>query len=449
MTVNERSMKDAIEINKDYGIFFTPNWVVDLMVGMIKEISENNPFILEPACGTAQFLEGIKRNAFDLFAKSQKYAVEINEKMIKYLKDKEIAKDLHIIHADYLLWETKVRFNLIIGNPPYGIPSLSEHYTIKVDDETKRKYKKMFKTWYGKYNMYGAFIEKSVKLLKDGGQLLFIVPATFMILDEFKKLRVFLAKNGKTHIIYMGSGVFKPIADVTTVILNFIKTKKQNKLLKLSEYKGKREELVKEIDNWSGEIVTFETNFTKWLEKSCSYRLEDIYEVRISSRTPEIKHNPFVVKGNSMKTEANIEENSLIPILNGRNLECNKVIYEPKSGYWIGKEHATELRRFFKEPHIVVGLGFRGKGRVAAAYDEKCYPWMGDVYHLLRKSTIFTHFDMKEEDVVDYLNSDYVSRYIKDAYKGITYHLNITQLKRLPLPTKEEWEKIKRRGIRE
>ena len=96
-----------------------------------------------------------------------------------------------------------------------------------------------------------------------------------------------------------------------------------------------------------------------------------------------------------------------------------------------------------------MGLGFRGKGRVAAAYDEKCYPWMGDVYHLLRKSTIFTHFDMKEEDVVDYLNSDYVSRYIKDAYKGITYHLNITQLKRLPLPTKEEWEKIKRRGIRE
>jgi len=49
--------------------------------------------------------------------------------------------------------------------------------------------------------MYGAFIEKSVNLLKDGGQLIFIVPSTFMILDEYRKLRTFLASAGETTII--------------------------------------------------------------------------------------------------------------------------------------------------------------------------------------------------------------------------------------------------------
>lgn len=70
---------------------------------------------------------------------------------------------------------------------------------------------------------------------------------------------------------------------------------------------------------------------------------------------------------------------------------------------------------------------------------------MGDVYHLLRKSNLFNlNFDMSEHEVVEYLNSDYVKRYIKDTYREITYHLSITQLKDLPLPNKKEWERIKK-----
>ncbi|MGB9601849.1 MAG: Eco57I restriction-modification methylase domain-containing protein [Limisphaerales bacterium] len=92
-----------------------------------------------------------------------------------------------------------------MGNPPYGIPSPSNHYTIKIDTKIKEKYKSQYKTWYGKYNVYGAFIEKSIKLLKQEGQLIFIVPATFMILDEFKKLRLFLSENGDVKLIYLGS----------------------------------------------------------------------------------------------------------------------------------------------------------------------------------------------------------------------------------------------------
>ncbi|MCM8768394.1 MAG: hypothetical protein NC911_01740 [Candidatus Omnitrophica bacterium] len=73
--------------------------------------------------------------------------------------------------------------------------------------------------------------------------------------------------------------------------------------------------------------------------------------------------------------------------MNGKNLKCNKIIYENFTGYWIGKSEIKKFRGCFEIPHIVVGLGFRENGRVAAAYDEKCYPWMGDVYHLLRKSS--------------------------------------------------------------
>jgi len=409
------------------------------LINVDRLLSRKDISILEPACGLAQFLFGIKRNCPLLFERAKLTGVEINQEVINYLTSFNIDSNIKLIKRDYLLWETDKSFDLIIGNPPYGIPSLSEHYTIKVEPEIKRKYKNLYETWYGKYNVYGAFIEKSIKLLKPEGQLIFIVPATFMILDEFKKLRKFLSQNGGTAIIYLGSDVFKPEAEVSCVILDFVKSKEFVSRVELLEHQNNKIKTVKINSNWQGEVITFETDYTIKLEKSCSHRLGDIYEIRISPRTPEIKNNPYIVKAEFFNKQPHF------PILNGRNLKCNEIIYKNITGYGIKKSDMNKLRSYFHTPHIVVGLGFRENGRVAAAYDEKCYPWMGDVYHLLRKSNLFNlDFDMSEQEVVEYLNSDYVKRYVKDIYREITYHLSITQLKNLPLPNKKEWKRIKK-----
>jgi adenine-specific DNA-methyltransferase len=435
-------------IKKDYGIFFTPEPIVDFMVNLIdvsKYIEKNDITILEPACGLAQFLIGIKRNLPKIFKSARLFGVEINHNIINYLTTLNLGDNVEIVKDDYLLWEPGFLFDLVIGNPPYGIPSLSEHYTIKIDPDTKSKYKCQYETWYGKYNVYGAFIEKSIKLLKPEGQLIFIVPATFMILDEFRKLRTFLSQNGKTTIIYLGSNVFKPEAEVSSVVLNFIKSENYAHRLELSEYHDNNIKPVKINDKWKGEVVTFETDYTRAIENICSYKLGDIYEIRISPRTPEIKNNPWITKEISPR-----EGNGYLPILNGRNLKCNRIIYKNFTGYWIKKENVKNLRAYFSMPHIVVGLGFRKDGKVGAAIDTKCYPWMGDIYHLLRKNDLFStsrNFDMTDEEVVEYLNSDYVKKYIRDTYREITYHLSVTQLKNLPLPSKKEWKEIQKRKI--
>ncbi len=428
-------------IKKDWGIFFTPQWVVDFMVNLIDErnLNTDSVKILEPACGICQFLMGIKKNKKHIFENAlDKIGVEINEEVIEYIHEHGLAQNIRIIHYDYLLWNTDEHFDVIIGNPPYGIPSLSEHYKIRVDNETKKKYKETYETWYGKYNVYGAFIEKSIKLLKDNGQLIFIVPATFMILDEFRKLRNFLATHGKTEIVYMGNNVFKPEAKVATVILRFIKSKSEENKLILYDYNNANPKVIAKNTHWDGDIILFSTEFSRKVDHICSFKLGDIYEIKISPRTPEIKHNTSIIETGNLSNRKN-----LLPILNGRNLKIGKVIYKPLTGYWIEKEKRIYLRRFFDRPHIVVGLGFRGKGQVGAAYDYKAYPWMGDVYHLLRKHTLInTQFDLTEEEVVEYLNSKIIKKYVKDIFREITYHFNITQLKMLPLPTKEELKEL-------
>jgi len=431
-------------IKKDYGMFFTPERIVDFMVNLIdiaKYTDKKDITILEPACGLAQFLIGIKRNQSALFKQAKLFGVEINREVINYLTALNIGSSIKLIKADYLLWQPELSFNLIIGNPPYGIPSLSKHYTIKVDPATKEKYKSLYETWYGKYNVYGAFIEKSIKLLRPEGQLIFIVPATFMILDEFKKLRTFLSKNGGTAIIYLGPDAFKPEANVSSAVLDFRKSDKFTSILELLEYRDNRICTIKANSYWQGEVVKFETGYTHTLESICSYRLGDIYEIRISPRTPEIKHSVYITKERPLR-----KKNDYLPLLNGKNLKCNKIIYDNFTGYWIEKSKVKKLRQYFGAPHIVVGLGFRENGKVGAAIEKKCYPWMGDVYHLLRKNDLFNvEFDLSNSEILEYLNSDYVRKYVKEVYREVTYHLSITQLKSLPLPTKKEWQIIKSR----
>ncbi|MEW6686504.1 MAG: TaqI-like C-terminal specificity domain-containing protein [Candidatus Edwardsbacteria bacterium] len=432
-------------IKKDYGMFFTPECIVDFMVNLIditKYTDKKDISILEPACGLAQFLVGIRRNQPTLSKQAKLFGVEVNQDIINYLTTVNIGGNIKVIRADYLLWQPESYFDLVIGNPPYGIPSLSKHYTIKIDHATKEKYKSLYETWYGKYNVYGAFIEKSIKLLQPEGQLIFIVPPTFMILDEFKKLRTFLSQNGGTAIIYLGPDVFKPEADVSSVVLNFLKSDKFASRLELLEYRDNKINTIKVNSHWQGEVVKFETDYTHTLESICSYRLGDIYEIRISPRTPEIKHNPYITR------KALLNGNNYLPLLNGRNLKCHRIIYDNLTDYWIKKSDAKKLRGYFSTPHIVVGHGFRENGKVGAAYDKRCYPWMGDVYHLLRKNDLFSReFDLSASEILEYLNSDYVRKYIKDVYREITYHLSITQLKNLPLPNKKEWQEIKEEGI--
>jgi adenine-specific DNA-methyltransferase len=425
---------------KDFGIFFTPDWVVDFMVELIPQefLSDSGRtiYILEPACGLAQFLQKIREKYPHLNAKL--LGVEINEEIFRQAISSK-PQGMEIVKSDFLLFDPGYQFDLIIGNPPYGIPSLSDHYTIKVDPDTKKKYKALFSTWFGKYNVYGAFVEKSVRLLKGGGYLIFIIPATFLILDEFKKLRKFLSQNGKTRIIYMGSDIFRPFADVSTVILIFTKSAKISHKFELLEYKEGKIIPVSFNENWKGEIITFKTDFSLFLESLCRYKVGDIYEVKISPRTPEIKNSPYVVKSEMCPGD------EFLPILSSKNLTCGDIKYENLSGYWIKKSDIKKLRVYFGFPHIVVGLGFRKDGKLASAIDKKCYPWMGDVYHLIRKNDLINReFNLSDEEVVEYLNSDYVKRYVKDVYREITYHLSITQIKSIPLPTKKELEQIRK-----
>ncbi len=339
--------------------------------------------VLEPACANGPFLTAFTHH---WGTDHRLTGIEIDPTVDKAFAVKEACH----VHADFLLWETPARFNLVIGNPPYGIIGDASHYPIQSLAGVKEQYKSRFQTWHGKYNIYGAFIEKAVTLLKDGGQLVFVVPGTWLVLDDFCLLRKFLAERGNLDIYHIGKA-FAGVA-VSAVVLHFTKSKKAGRLTLFNVDKTQ----AYYDAHYYGDLICFHTSETDRFEQQSKVTLGDLFQVKFAARSPEYKKKPFVF------TEASP---GLFPVLTGRNLHVGKIDYDTNySGLWIALGDAPKMREFYRKPHLVVA---HTKGaRVVAAVDERCYAWRED-FHLIPRTAV----DQKEVEA--YLNSAPLQEYVK------------------------------------
>lgn len=154
------------------GQVFTPDVVVRFMLGGCW----NRGRVLEPACGDGAFL-----NYFP-------DAVGIE------LDDRHSPPGVHTI--DFFSYSESEKFDTIIGNPPYvrfqDIPE-STKILLKQDN------------FDGRSNLYLFFIEKAVRHLKKGGELIFITPRDFLKATSAVKLNKWLFEHGTiTHAIELG-----------------------------------------------------------------------------------------------------------------------------------------------------------------------------------------------------------------------------------------------------
>ncbi|MDH7488633.1 MAG: Eco57I restriction-modification methylase domain-containing protein [Anaerolineae bacterium] len=168
-----RAIVSADERARAFGMVSTPPEIVDFMVGLCEPLAAGALDVLEPACGDAPFLR-----AFAAQYGTHHNLTGVDIHAAEFGPARTQLPSARFLEADYLLWETEERFDIIIGNPPYGIIGDASHYPIHTLCEHKALYKKRFSTWFGKYNVYGAFIEHSVRLLKSRGKAVLVVPAT-------------------------------------------------------------------------------------------------------------------------------------------------------------------------------------------------------------------------------------------------------------------------------
>ncbi|MDR2684612.1 MAG: SAM-dependent methyltransferase, partial [Prevotellaceae bacterium] len=171
----------------------------------------------------------------------------------------------------------RMRFDYVIGNPPYI--GINECSTQKVDFVEKMKDKHNFSiSWeniYGinfkrekkyppKPNLYAFFIALGLALLKDNGKMCYVIPQTLLTETDYDVLRYYLSKNTTIeklitfkNNLFVGRG-FKQKKNVATSSLIIVVKKAlptENHKVKIVNYTDKKQENQSQIsENFKNQI---------------------------------------------------------------------------------------------------------------------------------------------------------------------------------------------------
>lgn len=136
---------------------------------------------------------------------------------------------------------SKLRFDVIIGNPPY----MKSEDMKNITPLELPLYKANYTSAYKQFDKYFLFLEQGMNLLNDGGILGYIVPSKFTKVGAGKKLREELSTKGYLHSI-VSFGANQVFADKTTYTCLLILNKTPQKTFQYAEVKSLKSWKVRE-----------------------------------------------------------------------------------------------------------------------------------------------------------------------------------------------------------
>jgi adenine-specific DNA-methyltransferase len=202
------------------GQYFTPEAVADFMIGLA-DISDQSE-ILEPSCGEGIFLELLQKKGFTRLT-----ACEI---------DNMLASSFPFVrYESFVSAKIAGTFDLVIGNPPY-----IRWKNLKNDLKRELAENPLWNRYCNSLCDYlHIFIIKSIELLNDSGQLIFICPEYWMNTTHSLSLRNYMIANGCFEEIYHFSEtpLFNRVT-VSIIIFKYVKGKRKADKIGVSKFRA-------------------------------------------------------------------------------------------------------------------------------------------------------------------------------------------------------------------
>ena len=164
------------------GQFFTPRSLREELISKLPRL--NKPKVLDPACGTGEFLLTAK----EYFIEPELYCWEVDPELAEIAR--RVVPEARVEVVDSLLKPFREDFDVVIGNPPY--------FEFNPSEEIRRRYREIM---YGRTNIYALFIYLGVRLLKPNGYLAFVISSSMNNGAYFRRLREFIVRN--CDILYL------------------------------------------------------------------------------------------------------------------------------------------------------------------------------------------------------------------------------------------------------
>jgi len=480
---------------KEEGIYYTPSYIVDYIVrNTVGEVVKNKKVdvskikVLDPACGSGSFLiktfdvlneyyskkEGYNQNKLDMSGTGTTYSTKLS-----ILKDNIFGVDLDkqavdIAQLNLLLkiaekkrrlpilqqnikngnsliddpnlagdkafkWNEEFAeimnnggFDVVIGNPPYF--KIFENDSINKTEDYKE-----IKS--GMMNASAVFINRSLKLIKNGGYLGMIVPKMLSFTDSWDKIRHKILSEYKILYVIDCGKAFKGV--LLEQIIFILKKEKPSNNDKIT---------IGELDNH----IIKET--AKVLQKNCS----------LENRIP-LEPNPIAYEIKSRMEVANIRLGDIADITLGLGIQGKDFFFdEPRKGsekvlrgddiqryaicgcrfYDPNSKEIQEYKKTidrFKTPHIVaqrIVAHIQDHIKITAAFDEEGLFSFNTVTNIFVNDKTYSN-----EFILALLNSNVVQYYTykfiySNAIRSMDFYKAYARIIPLPKPNFPAQEKV-------
>ncbi len=201
----------SIGSRKNSGAYFTPLQIARKLNSQIftqNTADCNDSLILDPSCGSGSFLLTLPK----VFTFKNIYGNDIdfiNVCIIRinfFLRNLTLTYDdlcSHFTCSDFLTSPPDLKFNYIIGNPPWG-SQLDSEYLLLLKDMLNTANKKSA-------DSFALFTEQAINCLKENGRLGFILPKSLFFVKAHRNIREILLENGRLNYVENLAEAFKNI----------------------------------------------------------------------------------------------------------------------------------------------------------------------------------------------------------------------------------------------
>ena len=197
------------ERRSEHGVFYTPPALTARLIDNAATAGTDwvTARVLDPACGGGAFLTPMAQKIIDalpgctpaillgnLGSRLRGYEIDpfgawlsqVSLDVLTLPIAREAGRTLPVVVrvCDSLQQtEPRTKFDLVIGNPPYG--------RVKLDPKLRENYKRGL---FGHANLYGLFTDLALRHAKVGGVVAYVTPTSFLAGEYFKNLRDLLGQ---------------------------------------------------------------------------------------------------------------------------------------------------------------------------------------------------------------------------------------------------------------
>lgn len=306
----------------------------DIAYSVIKDLPElkkkKKIRILEPSVGVGNFIPLL----FEKYENKDEVILDVCDidnnslQILKTILSKiKVPKNfiINFKHTDFLLWNCKTKYDIVVGNPPYGKVTknkkLLDLYKFKAHNSDTN-------------NIFSFFIEKSMRL---GNYVSLIVPKSLLNAPEFNKTRDLLKSCDLEKICDYGEKAFKGVKIETVSFLCSSSVSTKDSVIIESYIKNSYKEESKKY--------IFSDDFPYWL----IYR-----DASFDNVVFKMKLDIFNSFRDRQITKSITQTKGKVRVLKSRNIGNNEV--KEIDGYdcYIDEINKLAVSKFYNESDVVM-----------------------------------------------------------------------------------------------